>query len=561
MIAVWGLTGQLYESNNLYLYSQESNTNIFLWCPSLISNKRALADYLLKIAYFRKLYPVGSSYITTIAFFSIVRTLLFYFVADKYLSWTGKNKNDMIFFIYTYEGSLSKIHFIILLFIFIVELILNKFIFPDKHFKFIPEPIEAFESLMPVSSLFWYISSTQRRLTSRLKNFRLFKNMYNEMLRLYHTHKHIFLFNLTMWCIIIYCTYIGSYFNTHSLEMCYILITVYTLFFTNALHKIHYWTFRCFIWYYLIIIIYPLLLLTLQFIVYYLMTYVPDIYTNRTWIPFVILVVSYLKDVFIEYNDKYSDFLENVLGLIESDLVNDTDIRNCYSTDLNNKGNPKKIAVLAGDVHVAAKICNVNNTYTTHSGVMIFYKNYEIKSVTSNFVLKINKLSQEYLSKVPGTFISEFSSFFIRMLPAVLIFWLLRHMDKFPIDTVDVYTFLVSTFLMQAYRRVFLHRRRSKHDITRTKCFKSSLFNCIRTHHDEFDISSSDLKSISVKSYIFNPIYVGCALVFCVALFISQEFLGFQGGLFEFFLQYPHLQNILSFFSILTFVVYMFLIL
>lgn len=86
------------------------------------------------------------------------------------------------------------------------------------------------------------------------------------------------------------------------------------------------------------IIFYPLLLLILQFIVYYLMTYVPDIYANRIWIPFVILVVSYLKEVFIEYYNKYSDFLENVLGLIES---HDRDT-NRYNINAGNPDNPKK---------------------------------------------------------------------------------------------------------------------------------------------------------------------------------------------------------------------------
>ncbi|CAC5360946.1 unnamed protein product [Mytilus coruscus] len=86
--------------------------------------------------------------------------------------------------------------------------------------------------------------------------------------------------------------------------------------------------------------------------------------------------------------------------LIESDLVNDTDITNRYVTDIDNTENPKKIAILAAGRHVDANICNFNNTYRTCSGVMLFYNNYGIKSVTSNFVLKINKLSQEYLSKI-----------------------------------------------------------------------------------------------------------------------------------------------------------------
>lgn len=556
-IAVWGLTSQLLKSNNLYLYSHESNRHIFLGCPSLISNKRASSDYLLKIAYFRKFYIVGSSYVTTIAFFSIVRTVLFYFVEDKYLSWTGKNKNDIIFFIYTYEGSLSFMHFILLLLFFIVELIVNKFKFYDRNFKLIPEPTEAVESLMPVSSIFCQISSAHTNLASRLKNLRLLKNMHKEILRLYLSHKNVFHFNLAMWCVIIYHTSIGAYLNTYSLEIS--LIIAYTLFSANALHKVYYWTFRCFVWYYLMIIIYPLLLLTLQFIVYNLMTYVPDIYTNRIWIPFMILVVSYLKDVFIEHYDKYSDFLENVLGLIESQ-DKETDIQNRYIVNADNTDNPKNIAVLAAGRRVDANICNGSNTYTTHSGVMIFYNNFGTKSVTSNFVLKINKLSQEYLSKIPGTVISEFSSLFIRMLPAVLIFWLLRHIDKFPIQTIDVYTFLVGTFLMQAYRRICLHRGRSKNDITRTIYFKNCLFNCVRSHHDEFDISYSDLKNISITSYIFNKRYVLCALVLIITLLTMKEFFVTESGLFEILFQIPYLQNILSFVSISTFVFYVFLI-
>lgn len=218
-VAVWGLTGQLLKSNNLYLYSHESNKHFLLGCPYLISYKRASSDFLLKIAYFRKFYIVGSSYVTTIAFFSVVRTILFYFVKDKYLSWTGKNKNYIIFFIYTYEGVLSFIHFILLLLFFIVELIANKFQFSDRNFKLIPEPTETFESLMPVSSIFCYISYAHINLTARLKNLRLSKYMYNGILRLYTSHKNVFHFNLAMWCVIIYHACIAAYLNTYSLEI------------------------------------------------------------------------------------------------------------------------------------------------------------------------------------------------------------------------------------------------------------------------------------------------------------------------------------------------------
>lgn len=488
VVKIWFFIGKMIETkpNYRFKYRHTGRFPTFVCNPLLISAYTPITDmlitYISERAWFRKIFIIGSS------FFSTYITLG---VLSKTFPLLEIKREQFI-----------SIFYVVLLFIiFLIECFVKTI---DKNVKLLPEPTEAFElsilmTSMPLCLILMFVNM------SKLLN--IYSIVYYNITRLY---KIVILYSTAMAhhkailvCFLMLVLIRSLVFNYANLS-CFIFIVFVCALLDIYWYNCVYWMLRTILWMYFILTIYFIRIYLQNFVNFY-NKYVLWMLSIQIWVPLIFLYISYLRDVYVEYNGVFKQYLKFVITLMESN----------ESIDAEN-------IVILSEGTTSSRIPLINGKYQMFPRALLFYHR-GVPHITQKFFYEMRNSFSQVLGvslSLKIVILKELLSLFLRMFPAIITIIVINTsnlaLDKFE----PVQSFLVGSILFHSYSKLFLQRVAPNVDILTNPYLKLKLQDLIRDHHDVFYVTHSSKQSkkfpVIPKGMKFVITVTGCLMAYIV---------------------------------------------
>lgn len=467
---IWIFTEKTFEAKPRYRFVDKNTRSFptYVCNPLLISANTPCIDmlitYILEKAWFRKILIIGSSFFSTYTMLSFI-------------------SNSIQLFDFKHEF-ISIVYSVLLFIIFLIECLVRCI---HKDVKLLPEPIEAYElsiimSAMPLCVILFFVDC--------IKSIYYYKIAY-----IYKALDSQYLLAFALFALI-NCIYFEYSYSLTGFFLISLLCTCLKISWSNLV----YWTLRTILWVYLLLIV-NLVRMFLQHFVNLYSAYVITMLSIQIWVPLVALVISYLRDVLIEYNGVFKQYFKLVISLIESSECNDAE----------------KIVIMDGGETGTL----IFGRYKMFPRALLFFHR-GVPHITLKFFYDIRNLLSEELGvslSIKMIFLKELLSFCLRMFPAIITF-LVINTSNLPLDKFEpVQTFFVGSILFHSYSKVFLQRVSPNVDILNNQYLKSKLRDVIRKHNDTFYITNSNKQRVQL-SVIPNGMKYVIAVTGCLVAYL-----------------------------------------